>query len=316
MEIAAQSLVGNVGQLLGEEYRLLRDVGSEVTELRDDDLATMNALLRMQSEADEGAVDHFVREWMKQLRELAYDAEDCVDHYRLRVKSRPRDGWRRSCCAAASPAKSVPSVPALSPSANGTRGTASIARRCAGPLLLFLPAPAGPSTMLAPVLSELVSRRANDNPEQHLVGIDGQANDIMAELVKPSSSTTQSFKVFSIVGKTTLAMEVCRRLEPEFPYQAMVSVSQAFDPSRDLKALLKRMLEQIFKPKTNDGKGVKEVRDLEGIGNLNADDMAKKLEESLKNKSSLNVKKLHITRGIGVGPTQIYSTLFVLHKYM
>jgi hypothetical protein len=31
----------------------------------------MNALLRMQSEADDGAaVDYFVREWMKQLREL------------------------------------------------------------------------------------------------------------------------------------------------------------------------------------------------------------------------------------------------------
>ena len=28
----------------------------------------------MQSEAEDGAVDYFVREWMKQLCELAYDA--------------------------------------------------------------------------------------------------------------------------------------------------------------------------------------------------------------------------------------------------
>lgn len=52
MEGASQ-LVGTVGQLLGEEYRLLSRVGGEVVELRHD-LATMNAILRMQSEAEDG----------------------------------------------------------------------------------------------------------------------------------------------------------------------------------------------------------------------------------------------------------------------
>lgn len=82
---AAQTLVGNLGKLVGEEFRQLRGVGSEVAQLRDE-LATMNALLRMQSEADDGAVDHFVREWMKQLRELAYDAEDCTNLYMFRIR--------------------------------------------------------------------------------------------------------------------------------------------------------------------------------------------------------------------------------------
>ena len=67
MDSAAQTLVSNVGQLLAEEYQQLQGVRGEVAELRDD-LATMNALLRMQEEADEGAVDHFIREWMKPLR--------------------------------------------------------------------------------------------------------------------------------------------------------------------------------------------------------------------------------------------------------
>jgi hypothetical protein len=57
----------------------------EVAELRDE-LATMNALLRIQTKVGDGAVDHFVREWMKQLRELAYDAEDCVHLYIFRIK--------------------------------------------------------------------------------------------------------------------------------------------------------------------------------------------------------------------------------------
>ncbi|EEE60078.1 hypothetical protein OsJ_12906 [Oryza sativa Japonica Group] len=39
----------------------------------------MNTLLHMQSEGDDGVVDHFVMEWRKQLRELAYYSEDCID---------------------------------------------------------------------------------------------------------------------------------------------------------------------------------------------------------------------------------------------
>jgi hypothetical protein len=59
MESAAQSLIGNVGQLLNGEYQHLRGVGEKMAELRDD-LDAMNALLVMQSEVEDGAVD---RRW-------------------------------------------------------------------------------------------------------------------------------------------------------------------------------------------------------------------------------------------------------------
>ncbi|WVZ62117.1 hypothetical protein U9M48_011901 [Paspalum notatum var. saurae] len=75
MEGAAQTILSNAGQLLSKEYQQLRGVGGEVAELRDD-LDVLNALLVMQSEAEDGAVDRFVQVCMKQLRELAYDAED------------------------------------------------------------------------------------------------------------------------------------------------------------------------------------------------------------------------------------------------
>jgi disease resistance protein RPM1 len=58
-----------------------------------DELDTMKAIPRMLSDADEGAVDHFIRVWMKQVRELAYDAEDCVHLYILRIRCRPRDRY-------------------------------------------------------------------------------------------------------------------------------------------------------------------------------------------------------------------------------
>jgi disease resistance protein RPM1 len=95
--------------------------------------------------------------------------------------------------------------------------------------------------------------------------------------------------VFSIVGfgglgKTTLAMEVCRRVEAEFPCQAMVSVSQAFQPSRDVKALLKDVLRQVVKPKTANDRGINEEVDLGPIDGLDHSGLAKKLEDYLTDK--------------------------------
>uniref|UniRef100_A0A0E0P2E0 KIB1-4 beta-propeller domain-containing protein n=1 Tax=Oryza rufipogon TaxID=4529 RepID=A0A0E0P2E0_ORYRU len=46
----------------------------------------MNTLLHMQSEGDDGVVDHFVMEWRKQLRELAYYSEDCIDLSLLHIR--------------------------------------------------------------------------------------------------------------------------------------------------------------------------------------------------------------------------------------
>jgi disease resistance protein RPM1 len=71
-------------------------------------------------------------------------------------------------------------------------------------------------------------------------------------------------------------MEVCRRLGAEFPWQAMVSVSQAFEPSRDLKVLLKDLLWQVVKPKTADDKGIKEEAALAAIDGLDDNGFAKK----------------------------------------
>jgi disease resistance protein RPM1 len=86
------------------------------------------------------------------------------------------------------------------------------------------------------------------------------------------------------LGKTTLAMEVCRRLEAEFPCQAMVSVSQAFQASRDVKPLLKDLFRQVVKPKTANDRGIKEEVDLGPIDGLEHDGLSKKLEDYLTDK--------------------------------
>ncbi|KAF8714155.1 hypothetical protein HU200_028164 [Digitaria exilis] len=273
MEGAAQSLVANVRQALGDEYRLLSGVGGQVTELRDD-LATMNALLRMQSEADEGAVDHFDQEWMKQLRELAYDAEDSVDLYKLRVKCRHGEdtaSWRwfklkhlvRTLTQRHRLAGEIRDLRARAITISERHARYNIDRKALRSSATFAPV-VGLRSM--PELQRAKSPDENNK----FVEIGGQAESFIKQLKKDE----HDFKVFAVVGfggvgKTTLAMEVCQRLAADFPYQAMVSVSQTFQPARDLENLLKGILQQVVMPKTDDGKGVKEEKAV-GIDELGA----------------------------------------------
>ncbi|CAM0958816.1 unnamed protein product [Alopecurus aequalis] len=261
MEGAAHTILSNAGKLVAGEFRLLRSVGGEVAELRDE-LATMNALLRMQAEAGDGAVDHFIREWMKQLRELAYDAEDCVHLYILRIKCGPKLGVYIWC------------------------------KRQLERLL--------PRHRLAGKIRALRARAVAIS-ERHarygLVGIRDQALDL-ANKVKAvkDKERDMKLKVFSIVGfgglgKTTLAMEVCRQLETDFDCQAIVSVSQAFDAGKDLQVLLRRVLQQVAKVKSQNDKGInEEVNDSLGpIDTMDVDQLATKLMEFLDDKRYLIV---------------------------
>ena len=80
METAAQFVAGKFGELLVEEVQQICGIVDKVVYLMDE-LDTMNGVLQMLSETDESSMDHLVRKWAKQVRELAYDAEDCADMY-------------------------------------------------------------------------------------------------------------------------------------------------------------------------------------------------------------------------------------------
>nr|CAB3452072.1 unnamed protein product [Digitaria exilis] len=114
--------------------------------------------------------------------------------------------------------------------------------------------------------------RRDKSPDHNNQFVD--IGDQAGAFAKRLKEDEHDFKVFAVVGfggvgKTTLAMEVCQRLAADFPYQAMVSVSQTFQPDRDLEKLLKGILQQVVTPKMDDGKGVKEEKDV-GISELGA----------------------------------------------
>nr|CAB3445269.1 unnamed protein product [Digitaria exilis] len=108
------------------------------------------------------------------------------------------------------------------------------------------------SPWFAPAVSAGGLRRADDDTADQFVGIKEQADKLAERIKAIHAEDDKKLKVLSIVGfgglgKTTLAMELCRQLESEFQRQAVVSVSQAFDGGKDMQGLLARLLPQIVK---------------------------------------------------------------------
>jgi len=69
-------------KLLEEEYVKLKGVRKQIKFLRDE-LSAMSATLEMLADAEE--LNPQTRKWRDKLRELAYDLEDCIDAFMVRV---------------------------------------------------------------------------------------------------------------------------------------------------------------------------------------------------------------------------------------
>uniref|UniRef100_A0A0E0AGY3 AAA+ ATPase domain-containing protein n=1 Tax=Oryza glumipatula TaxID=40148 RepID=A0A0E0AGY3_9ORYZ len=287
----AGGLVARLGQLVTAEFRLLSGVRGEVDRLKDE-VAIMNSVLLPLSEVEEGAVDHFVREWMNQVRELAYDAEDCIDLFLLRVSHAPpragalRHGWRRLVTIGPRHrlAGDIRKLLARALAISERRVRYDIDGQALPRSVWFVPA------------STTVPSTAHALRPSKLVGIDDQVQHL-SDLVKSERLTCDNqpdvgLKVFCIVGfaglgKTTLAMEVCRSLEEEFACQAMVPVSQVFDAGKDLGRLLKQIIKKVVR--VTSGRGLQEEQELRNIDEDDVDELAMMLGDCLDGKRYLIV---------------------------
>jgi len=78
---AMNSLLDKLTVLLGMEFRLHNGVKRDIAFLKDE-LSCINALLEKLANME--VLDLQTKVWRKQVREMAYDIEDCIDDYMRR----------------------------------------------------------------------------------------------------------------------------------------------------------------------------------------------------------------------------------------
>ena len=255
-----KTLVDKLGSLLAQEYILIRGVGHDIQYITDE-LASMQAFLNKIKQVDDH--DEQRLDWMKQVRDVSYDIEDCVDDVDHRLSSEPRGSGalvylRKKWYLL----------------------TTLYARHCIATEIGNLKA-------WAQHISERRTRYAVENPAGKVVQDTG-ANDPQDRLVPPpqlfgtkepvglegamkelgpwfSNSTNNQLRFLAIVGfgglgKTTLARALYRKFGDEFGCRASVLASQKFNLLTVLGRLIKTFQEQQF------GASVEEFEEIDKLG--------------------------------------------------
>jgi len=254
-EATLKSLLSKLGGLLADEYALIRGVRGDVQFITDE-LASMQAFLSNLARA--GGVDGHddqTRDWMKQVRDVSYDIEDCVDDFAHSLRPDPRgDGCLvairrtlyeiRTCSARRSIATQILDLKLRAQQIGERRGRYGVR---------------DPGRGKRNGSGGVAESRAAENQQitrqlvrvQEPVGVSSDDLHKLRDWMDPgknSKLSVLSIVGFGGVGKTTVALSVFRKYGDQFQRRAMVTVSQNSDP----ELVLKNILRQV-EPQATDG---------------------------------------------------------------
>jgi uncharacterized protein YjbJ (UPF0337 family) len=230
---AMSSLIGKLAALLIDEYKLLAGVRKQIKFL-ERELSSMRVLLDKLAGMEE-KLDGPAKDWRGKVRDLSYDIEDCIDRFMDRLGSgdakpkfmkktarRLKTLWARHDIAT-----QIKDLKARVVEESERRDRFKLDE--------------------IPMKVVVIDPRITALHEEvrGLVAMDGPVKDMAGML---TDEKEKELKVVAIVGsgglgKTTLAMEVYRKIGADFQCRASVSVSRTID----LEMLLKDILFQVDK---------------------------------------------------------------------
>jgi hypothetical protein len=240
------ALPGKLGELLEQEYALLSGVRGDVVFLKDE-LSSMHAAIHHCESLDHQ--DSQTTGWIGLVREVAYDIEDWVDLFSIRVDGGAQStsgfrAWIRRCV------DKLTALPARHTIASELQGLKERVveiskqrnRYKLGPMV-------GTSTTSQHPHDPRISALFVDPGS--LVGLDGKVEDVYKTVMDAGS--TNELKIVSIVGmagsgKTTLANAVYRRLQAGNTFQCSAFVSIGPKPdmvSKTVKDLLSNLGDRL-----------------------------------------------------------------------
>ncbi|KAF7020260.1 hypothetical protein CFC21_033378 [Triticum aestivum] len=249
-----RSLLGKLGGLLAQEYALVRGVRRDVQYINDE-LTSMQAFLRDLSTALDDH-DNRMKDWMKQIRDMGYDIEDCIDDFAHRIPRDPssdvkclfirtrfyelRMWWPRRDIAS-----KIADLKVRAQQIGERRrryGVHNPRNRKNG---------SGVSAATYEVAEHQLTERQLIGTKEP-VGMTADMKKLEDWLAKSDKSCYEERAVLSIVGfggvgKTTIAMALYQEVRDKFDYRASVTVSQNYDEDAVLMMILKQV-----KPKESD----------------------------------------------------------------
>jgi hypothetical protein len=235
---AMNSLLDKLTMLLGKEFRLHNGVKRDIAFLKDE-LSCINALLEKLANME--VLDLQMKVWRKQVREMAYDIEDCIDDYMRRPDRQRSSGVIGFFRVYVQKVKELVGRHGVAQQIKELKDRIVEVKHRRKRYKLDSEVDRGTNNVLSidPRLPALYVESSD------LVGIDIPRD----QLINMLDDGEPSLKVISIaglggLGKTTLANEAYKKISWLFDCKAFVSVSQKPDVKKILQIILSQVKNQ------------------------------------------------------------------------
>lgn len=242
---AVGSVLGKLGTMLSDEYKLLKGVHDDIKFLKDE-LEAMQAFLLMMADVEKPDQQAKVR--ANAVREMSYEIEDTIDKFMLLGESDDSssmfDGFGKVCKKIMKKIADIKTCHKIAKDIHDIKSQVKeISKRYARYMVNE------PSRSKNEKVDPRIHAIYKDASE--LIGVDGPRDEIVKWLCNSDGESTRQPKVVSIVGygglgKTTLARQVYDKLGTNYECRAFVSISRSPNMTNILSSLLTQLRNQDY----------------------------------------------------------------------